>query len=106
MAWSDSKLSSISIGGGTTATGINSHTIGTREEVEEGWQIWNGLGRPPRGKCGDNKPCQEPEPEPDPSPDSGPNWKAVGVGVVVAIVGVAIAVLCPECLVLAPAFAP
>lgn len=55
------------------------------------------------GGC-DEKP--EPAPEPEPAPDSGPNWKAVGVGVGVVIVGVGVAVLCPECLVLAPAFAP
>ncbi len=83
---------------------------GTKEDVEIAWGLWNGLGRPPKGKCGDNKPCQEPEPapdpEPDPSPDSGPNWKAIGVGVGVVIVGVGVAVVCPECLVLAPAFAP
>ena len=82
---------------------------GTKEDVEIAWGLWNGLGRPPKGKCGDNKPCPEPEPapepEPEPSPDSGPNWKAVGVGVGVVIVGVGVVVLCPECLVLAPAFA-
>jgi RHS repeat-associated protein len=86
---------------------------GTKEEVEAGWVIWNGLGRPPKGKCGDNKPCREPEPAPEPAPepepeepgpDSGPNWKVIGVGVGVVAVGIGVAVLCPECLVL-PAFA-
>jgi RHS repeat-associated protein len=83
---------------------------GTREDVEEAWALWNGLGRPPKGKCGDNneKPCEErqpaPEPAPEPSVKRGPNWKAVGVGVLVVGGIIVTAALCPECfLVLAPA---
>ena len=83
---------------------------GTKEDVETAWGLWNGLGRPPKGDCGGKKkPCQPepaPEPEPEPSPDTGPNWKVVGLGVGVVAVGIGVAILCPECLVLAPAFAP
>lgn len=82
---------------------------GTREEVEEGWALWNGLGRPPKGKCPNENPCKQPEPAPEPepemTPDGGPNWKMLGVGVGIVAVGIGVVVLCPECLVLAPVLA-
>jgi RHS repeat-associated protein len=83
---------------------------GTKEDVELGWALWNGLGRPPKGKCPNQSPCKEPEPAPepapDPAPDKGPNWKMVGIGAGVAAGGIIIIVFCPECIVLAPVLAP
>jgi hypothetical protein len=74
-----------------------------------GWALWNGLGRPPKGKCPNESPCKEPEPAPEPepelSPGGGPNWKVIGLGVGVVAVGIGVVVLCPECLVLAPVLA-